>query len=151
MTLKNGGPEMMNRKLSIKEVLLIGLTFLLLLVGHYAAIIPGRRWVLVLALFSGYYFVVCTIFLLVLPKLDSFIKAVIASVFIPILAIYIALSVGLSLDRGPLSVLKGTFLEITKVVREIFGVYLEEGSGWLASIAILAIWYIRGKFLKPML
>jgi hypothetical protein len=133
---------MMNKKLSIKEALFIGIIFLLLLGGHYASIVPGRRWILTVVLFSGYYFLVYIIFLLSLLKLDSFIKALVGSIFIPLLAIYMVLAVGFSLDSNPLSVLIGTFLEITRVIADIFEVYFKN-TGWLASIAILAIWYIR--------
>jgi hypothetical protein len=133
---------MVNKKLSMKEALFIGIIFLLLLGGHYASIVPGRRWVLTVVLFSGYYFLVYIIFLLSLPKLDSFIKALVGSIFIPVLAIYMVLAVGFSLDSNPLSVLIGTALEITRVIADIFEVYFKN-TGWLASIAILAIWYIR--------
>jgi hypothetical protein len=133
---------MMNKKLSIKDALFIGIIFLLLLGAHYASIVPGRRWVLVVALFSGYYFLVYIIFLLLLPRLDSFIKALVGSVFIPILAIYIVLFVGLSLDSNPLPILVRSFSNIAGTIIELFLVYFEY-TGWLASIAIFAIWYIR--------
>jgi hypothetical protein len=133
----------MNRKLSKKEALFIGAIFLLLLGAHYASIVPGRRWILTLVLFSGYYFLVYIIFLLSLPKLDSFIKALVGSIFIPILAIYIVLFVGHSLDSNALSILAKTFLNIAETTIQIFRVYFEY-TGWLASVAIFAICYFRG-------
>ncbi|MDR1064675.1 MAG: hypothetical protein LBL48_12240 [Azoarcus sp.] len=133
---------MINRKLSVKEALFIGIIFLLLLGGHYASIVQGRRWVLTLVLFFGYYFLVYIIFLLSLPKIDSFIKALVGSIFIPILTIYIVLVVGRSLDSNILFVLARVFTNIIGTIIEIFRVYFEY-AGWLASIAIFAIWYFQ--------
>jgi hypothetical protein len=138
---------MVNRKLSIKEALFIGFIFLLLFGGHYASIVPGRRWILALTLLFGYNFIVYIIFLLILPKLDSFIKAIVGSIFIPMLAIYVVLAVGSSLDSNPLSVLTGTFLEINRVIVNIFTIYVER-FGWFGSIAILAIWFFRERSLR---
>jgi hypothetical protein len=77
-----------------------------------------------------------------LSKLDSFIKTLVGSIFIPILAIYIVLIVGRSIYSNPLPILVRSLSNIAGTIIELFLVYFEY-TGWLASIAIFAICYIR--------